>query len=345
MSEEIFSSTGSLGREVRQDNRLYENGDLYAMRPIVLAERFLDLREDPRSQTENVTRWILRGVVNDETMSEIQADRYGLRQHLEVAMPLAELGRPGWLIYLAHNEDNRQTTLVPLDEMLAETASYQQSEQSPAQHVEDMVDRGFEIRTVPNSNDIPRLGEAMWGPGFGWEDKEINAFIARLHVEHKQDPPFFAGLYAGGLLVGAAEAETLRLPTPHSDLLLVESTEWYMHEDYRGQRLMPAVIAALNAQAIRYYAGRGEQPLIHAECNFASRSDRAGHASGFRIPPRHYANQILSQHVTVDDGVLPKGLRDFTFVYLPQAIFYAENGYDTEQTDRIMRAIEQEALV
>lgn len=349
MSEEIFSSTGSLGREVRQDDRLYENGDLYAMRPIVLAECFLDLREDPRSQTENVTRWILRGVVNDETMSEIQADRYGLRQHLEVAMPLAELGCPGWLIYLAQNASSRQAGLAQPDEMVAATTSYPARGRSAVQHVKKVVDSTrLEIRTAPNSEDADQLGQAMWCPGFGWSDEEVDAIIERLQTEQELPPDkrqlFFAGLYSGGLLVGAAMAETLNLPTPHGKLPLVENTEWYMQESHRGKGLMAGVLAALNAQIVRTFFARGEQPLVYAECNFTSRSDRAGYAAGFRIPPR-FANQTLMQHVAVNDGIKPTGLRDFSFMYLPQAAFYENSGYNARQIDQIMSTIEKGVLV
>jgi hypothetical protein len=113
------------------------------------------------------------------------------------------------------------------------------------------------------------------------------------------------------------------MPAKDDELHLVESTEWRTRDDFSGNGLMTATVAMLNAQVISDMRNHANPPLIYAECNFQSRSDRVGHSAGFKVPDRTVGSlvipQILAQNVMVHDGVdVAEGkLRDFTFMYVP----------------------------
>lgn len=345
----ILSSTGGLGRELRPDRRLYENADLYDLQPAELAERFSDLQRDQRSKSSAVSRWVLRGVVSDETMSAIQSTDCELRNGLEVALPLAEFGRPGWLLYVAKNSDERQPHAPP-QSMIAATQAYATHSVSATERITSARRRGYTVRTTPRAADRTDL-LGIWGPIFGWDAQQIDTFTDTIGAEQERPvdrrETFFAGLYAGELLVGAAMGETLRLSTPQGELPLVESTEWGMAHEQRSKKLMPTVLASLNAQIVSSFRARQEQPLVYAECNYTSRSDRAGYAAGFRIPSRQFARQIVAQNVTVNDGIRHAGLRDFSFMYLPATAMREDGEYSLQHANQIVERIthSQEAAV
>jgi hypothetical protein len=264
-------------------------------------------------------------------------------------LPLEEFSRPGWLLYLARNDEARGPT-PPIIEIRRQTApgSYRPARHTPLQRVERVLAAGNEIRTELDDDSYAELHE-LWGPTFGWrrdeEEDNITAFAERLQSEQampeSERTTWFAATYSGGLLVSAAMAERLEIPGPDGPLDLVESTEWCTRpgEDYRGHGFMAATLTAINAQVLHSLrdSPRG-QPLIYAETNFTARSDRAGHAVGLRIPSREYARQILAQNVTVADGIATAGLRDFSFMYLAEQIRALH--YDTEQTGRLISALE-----
>jgi hypothetical protein len=334
MSEGL-SSTGGLGRNPRPDNRVYENGDLYYMRPGELAEHFVGLLEDSHNPPDT-TRWVLRGIVNDETMDAIQAGSYNLRDNLEVALPLRQLGRPGWLMYLGHNAEERRISSGRTAEIIAATAGQSARTEYPINVVRNVIRQGFEIRSTPSEDDVEALA-GLWVPGFVWDQQGVQGFVQGIRAQHEQrhgaQNQFFIGAYRDNLLVGAAMGERIDLPLDRNPLPLVESTEWYVSEEYRGRGLMTGLLTALHTQILRNAQINREQTLIYAECSFTSRSDRAGHGAGMRIPSRHFANQIIPQNVTVGGTGESAGLCDFNFMYLPSS------GYGPRQTDMINNVI------
>lgn len=341
---EILSSTGDVGRSIRPEQRLYENADLYELAVDGLFERFVDLCDDPLGKDHAVSRYVLRGVISDDTMAAVQSNEHGLRDRLEVAVPLAEFGQPGWLVYLAENSDHRQP-LVPLQSMVVATQLYRPGASSITKRIEAVHHRGYTLCAAPQAEDSTALS-GIWGRIFGWEDDQIAAFIDTMDVEQhrprNQRETFFVGLRAGQLLVGAAMGETLRLPTPHGDLALVESTEWGLTGEYRQKGLMPVMAAALNAQIAASFNQHSERPFVYAEFNYVSRSDQAGYAAGFRSPPCQAAPQINLQNVTVNDEIREKGLRDFVFRYVPAGAFREEGEYSPAQVDRIMSYVDSQ---
>ena len=73
----------------------------------------------------------------------------------------------------------------------------------------------------------------------------------------------------------------------------------------------------------RFYGilrGCQDRHLLLQRQIIVQRADRVGNAIGMRVPPRRVGEtdipQILQQNVTVGDGRMPGGLRDFTMMYL-----------------------------
>jgi|GEM_PF-2815226 hypothetical protein len=360
MSElEIFSSTGQLGTDVRQDDRLYHNAEFFSANYDHVENQFNKLQVEADARPEPISRVVYRGVVSTEVLETIQTGE--LRQNLEVALPLIEFSarfsalrtspRLGWLIYLGHNATDRAAT--PLREAASDPHSQPApSAYSPVERVERMFQRGQLIRTTIEASDVEPLQE-LWQPTFGWSLQEIEALRNRL--EHERQGPehersvWFAATYSGGLLVSAAMAERLIIPGPDGPINLVESTEWCTLRDndnpqrYTGQGLITGALVAVNTQVLHSLRDNvNGPPLIYAECNATSQSHRAGYGAGFRIPTRDYAPQFIPKNVTVNDGIAPTGLRDFNFLYLKRSI--QAQHYNQRATDRILQIIERGQL-
>jgi len=128
----------------------------------------------------------------------------------------------------------------------------------------------------------------------------------------------------------------LPIPAFSGEVDLVESTEWRTRDEYAGQGMMTATIAMLNTQILSDRRVSGRKPLIYAECNFQSRSDRAGSGAGFEIPSREFAKQIIVQNVHVGDGYPSEEgkLGDFTYMYLP--VGSIDQSYDPIQSDAML---------
>lgn len=307
---EIFSSTGELGTSVRQDNRLYHNAeDVYAADALVDIWQGL---EEKSAQMPDISRLVCRAVIGGKAMQEISGSE--LKQRLEVAVPLSEYGHDGWLVYLARNAEHR----VPLTDI---AQMVQATSEVPSQSTQTITN-GQSIGVIDDS--IIESLHGMWSETFGWSEPELIALKQRLEVELREVKPnersvWFSALELDGhRLASAAMAERIDLPGPDDQpVTLIESTEWRTQADLGRMGLMPAVLRDLNRQIAVDVADQCPLPVVYAECNFTSRSDRAGHRAGFRVPPQQYAAQILVQHVSVNDGILENGLRDFTFMNLP----------------------------
>lgn len=341
-TEKIFSSTGNLGVSRRQDNRLYVNANAYShdAGEIRTLSRVADIVE---RQPEKVSRGVFRGVVSEEVFSAITEN--GLHDQLEVALPLAEFkgGQDrSHLVVWAHNIASRQQ-IRPTEEMIAETAPslYKEAGMTPVLRIERVRQQGGKFFDSITSSQTDQI-QTLWGPTFGWSQEEIEGLQKRLESEREIEPSersvWFSAISYDDRIVSLAMAERLSIPAAEGALDLVESTEWKTCESQAGKGLMTANLIVLHAQILKdLRESSNGLPLIYAECNFQSRSDRAGHGAGMVIPDRVSAPQILRQNVNVRDGSnLQEGtLRDFTFLYLPTQTI--ERDYDPVQVDTLLQ--------
>lgn len=315
---EIFSSTGQLGTQERQDGRLYHNARAYYDTTTAVTRIFDELVEQVDSESDRLSRAVFRGLVSGRVVQQLAAQR---PQNMEVALSVRDYGQVAWLLYLGHNHPTRQSPHSAPDMVQAIDAT----RRPPSLTAQDKVPAGFETARSFEPADEPAL-HTLWGQTFGWNQDEISALRLRLNQQRQRYPidrdTWFSALRYGGQIVSAAMAEHLELEGPDKAFDIVESTEWRTESQSQGKGLMPFVLRDLNAQIIKdlqhRYVGR---PLIYAECNYTSRSDRSGYRAGFRIPNRQFAPQIIPQNVRVNDGKVPCGLRDFSFMYVPFAQF------------------------
>jgi len=343
-TEAIFSSTGSLGVSRRQYDRLYVNATRYSDDFEEVARNTRRVSNLVEAYPQRISRGVLRGVVSRQVMDGISCN--GLNDVLEVALPLKEFtGDDSHLIYLSRNAQGR-TQIVPIHEMIGLTSGEVTKGRTPVERVEKVLNSGLALTKVISEDQIDQL-HSLWSPTFGWEYHEVEALQKRVSSAQNLPPEkkserdvWFAAITDNGTIVSAAMAERLPIPGNGQVVDLIESTEWKTREEYSGQGLMTATLALLNAQVLADLRGNsGKIPLVYAECNFQSRSDRAGIGAGFRIPDRNHAPQILVQNVLVNDGQdIPEGkLRDFTFMYLPIGII--EDSYHPSQTEAIIQAV------
>lgn len=311
--ENIFSSTGGLGVSRRQNQRLYVNGNNFADNPGEVITNFGRLMEIRQSNPQKIGRCVYRTVASNQVVEEIV--RNGQRQHLEVALPISEFTNDdSWLVYMANNDPSR-SRIVPQERMIEATSESREISISPETRIRNLRNEGMEFITRFGENEINDIYE-LWSETFGWTRQEIRNLSHRLG----KDNVWFSAAVDQGRIVSLAMAERLTIPASGGNLELVESTEWRTRQGHNGRGSLTAVLAALNSQILEALP---QVPLIYAECNFQSRSDRAGRGAGFEIPRRDSqglpAPQILVQNVNVGDGqVVPEGkLRDSTFMYLP----------------------------
>lgn len=340
-SDRIFSSTGSLGVSRRQDSRVYANATRYSGDPAEVERNFRRLCAISDNNPGRISRSVFRGVVSGEVVDHIRGN--GMEEFLEVALPLDEFRRePSWLVYTARNQPGREQ-IVPRDEMIGETSPQQASGRAPLERVQDVVGRGYVFVDRIADDQVDGI-LAMWGPTFGWERQEIINLQRRLRAGQSSPPSarnvWFSAIEDEGVVVSVAMAERLTVPAADGQLDLVESTEWRTQDAYANQGLMSANVAALNAQILEDLSGSPNGlPVILAECNYATRSDRAGNGAGFMIPDRSFAPQIIVQNVRVGDGqpIPAEKLRDFSFMVLPAG--QIQESYDPIKRDAIMQSV------
>lgn len=343
-TEAIFSSTGRLGVTRRQYDRLYVNGTHYSASPDEVEQNFRRLTAVGERHPQSISRTIFRGLVNEDVMRHLSNN--GLQPYLEVAFPVAEFtGDNSWLVYMANNQPGREL-LVPREVMIEETNVQKRDTALPLERVQSITEQGYTFASHIPEDQVDQV-HSLWGETFGWERHEVDNLRRRLITGRQTSPSqrdvWFSAIRDNGTIISVAMAERLSIPSAEGRLDLVESTEWRTRDEYAGNGLMTATLAALNAQILSDFQDNPNGlPLVYAECNFQSRSDRAGHGAGFRIPERterYSVPQILTQNVLVRDGQpIEEGrLRDFTFMYLPvEAI---QNQYSPTQVSSITQMI------
>jgi hypothetical protein len=342
-TEQIFSSTGSLGVSRRQYDRLYVNGTQFADNPDTVVDNYQRLANITDRYPDRLSRGVYRGAVSQEVFARIQnSDLY---RQLEVALPLHEFGDSSWLVYLAHNHEDR-TQIADTETMIRNVDRNVDRGLLPEDRVNEVVtDRGYHFVTAFAPEQTGQILD-LWSETFGWEEHEVNNLRHRLERErtlppHQRDA-WFSAVCDNGTIISAAMAERLTIPiSGQRSLDLVESTEWRTRDEYTGQSLMTANVAMLNAQILSdLQLSPNGTPLIFAECNFQSRSDRAGFGAGLRVPQRKNARpapQIIVQNVLVNDhqDVSEGKLRDFTAMYLPMV--QIQGGYQPHQIEEMLQ--------
>lgn len=336
---EIVTSAGRLGQEERSYDRLYLN---WGQDPIEdsyqLTREFTNFRME--SEQRGKSRVVFRGLIGDEVMRTMVEKKHPLLEYAEVAFPVVspEVSEDRlWLIMLAKNGRDRQS-IYPIAEMITATNAYDNVPSPANRRIKKLLDKGFTFTNQVTPGMISQL-HALWGETFGWSHDAVEEFAAEIGSQQNKAPSerqtWFSGILSGDTLVTASTAELLDFPTRKGKLSVVESTEWRTHDEWSGKGLLTGALMFLHTQVI---ADR-EDPLLIAECNFMSRSDRAGFGAGFVVPQRDIAGrevpQILVQNVAVEDGHAPVGLRDFTFMYIPSHI--REALYNRHAVDEVVQ--------
>lgn len=344
-TEQIFSSTGELGISRRQYGRLYINGNRFSGDTEEFDRNFRKLRFIGEKH-ERIGRSVFRGIVSQDVLQDILSG--DLLRSLEVALPLDGFGLDSsWLIYLTQNRSGRDKSIVAPHEMLQETSLYPKQSGSMVERVGKLIEEGYSFIDIFTDAQVDQVF-GLWSKTFGWSRQEVENLRIRLERNRQEGVRrnvWFSGIQNHmGELVAVGMAEHLELPGKQKVLHLVESTEWKTRDDYTNRGLITAAIAFLNVQILQCFENQDSQtPLIYAECNFMSRSDRAAHGAGFVIPQRQiqgmYVPQILVQNVAVYDGMAPVGLRDFTFMYAPKETI--QNLYTQRERTQIMEFIER----
>lgn len=337
--EQIFSSTGNLGVSRRQDNRLYVNGTYYADNQNEVLANFGRLTTIAAKFPGKISRSVYRGAVSRGVLDAVRETK--LVNNLEVALPLEEFtGDNSWLVYLAKNHAGRRP-LVSINQMIEETNRQNEVVKTPLQRVGSVLDEGYHFSDNFDQEHDDQIYE-LWSKTFGWKHDQIESLRKRLErvkgIPAQDRDVWFSAIVDNGTIVSAAMAERLTIPANSRSLDLIESTEWRTSIEYVDKHLMTANLVMLNSQILSDLRfSQSGTPLIFAECNFKSRSDRAGHGAGFIIPDRSYAQQLIVQNVHVGDGAdLPQGsLRDFSFMYLPMSEI--ASGYNHFQVDIILQ--------
>lgn len=339
---EICSSTGKLGTSKRSYDRLYSNSRRHFSDLAEVKAEIGRITEIAKQCPHLITRSVFRASVNDEVIQHIANN--GIHSSLEVALPIKEFTNDNsWLIYIAKNEPERKQ-IVPHEIMIKETNIQKKENVSPVEKVQSITQQGYTFANHICEDQVDQV-HVLWGETFGWRHYEIDNLRKRLITDNNnpssQKSVWFSAVKDNDTIISAAMAERLTIPSAQGKLLdLVESTEWRTRDKYTGNGLMTATLAVLNAQILSDLQDSPKGlPLIYAECNFQSRSDRAGHGAGFRIPERTYAPQHLVQNVFVRDGqpISEDKLRDFTFMYLP--VETIRNHYNPAQINSITQML------
>jgi hypothetical protein len=327
LNQSIVSSTGGEGVSRRTFDRLYINGKKISNDYEELSINFGRATNIAERHPQKISRTVFRGLVGGDVARKILAGN--LRENAEVVLNVS--GFTGeedtWFVYLGKNSSTR-TQIVPTDKMISETTLYREAS-SPHIRIKGVLEDGGKFIDRFSKEQIDQV-LSLWGGTFDWSRGAVDSLRRRIDdsiaLEPHERDVWFSGVEKDGQIVAIAMAEKLAIPKNNGILDLVETTEWRTRSGYEGQHLMTAAIDMLNAQVLFDLRDDGEStiPLIYAECNFASRSDRAGHGAGLVIPQRELDNQglipqVLFQNVGVGDGQddLEDKLRDFTFMHLP----------------------------
>ncbi len=322
-----FTSIGKLGVSRRSYDRLYVNGTRFSPDPVEFGRNFRRLVEIGKRNESRVGRSVFRGLVSSDVVSHVLSS--DLRDSLEVALPVGEFtGDNSWLVYMAQNKPGRN--LIVSRETMIREAARPLGKTPPVEKVKSVIDKGFAFTDRITEGQVDQM-LSLWGNTFGWKREDIEDLRKRLELSRKksahQRDVWFSAATKDGKIVGLAMAERLPIPGQSGRVLdLVESTEWRADDGHANNGLMTGTLTMLKAQVLfDLKDSPNGTPLIFAECNFQSHSERVGQASGLRIPDRTSAPQILTQNVLVRDShpVGDSRLRDFSFLYLPKDVIQA----------------------
>ncbi len=331
---EIFSSTGSLGESHRQYGRIYRN------HPVLIEDhnilRYHVTRMSGNLGQGGIGRIVFRGVATEEAVKHALIDR-NLSEHIEVMAPLDDFGFAGkWLVMIGKNsQDRRGCSRIKI---VSETEEYPEVTRSAESRIEAVLQEGYEV-THSTAGQEMMIAE-LWGHTFGWTFDEVQALSQRLRAEkdfHAQNRSLWVSMIINkNKIITAAMAERLRIPVGDKHIDLIENTEWKTRIGFENQGFMTATLIDLNSQVIRDLDATGICSLIFAECNFATRSDRAAHGAGFVVPDRvllgSLVPQVLSQNVEVEGE-----MQDFTYMFLTKEA--KERYYSAEQVEKVLKGV------
>lgn len=345
-NKEIFSSTGSLGAEVRQDERWYINSG-YVDNLADIQEIYDDGLDRMQRDPATISRVVFRALIGEQARAELLGQDSPLRPDVEVLLPISD-GQ--YLAYIARNAEHRAGGLsVPA--LVEQTAphTYRRSDVPLASTIAEARTNGYSWQDNFTSTDVPQIAD-LWGPTFGWEKSEVANLQTQLEQEVGAGPAsrnvWVSIAEHNNQFVAAAMAERLILPGRDEPINLIESTEWRVADDHQRRnnpnapRLMVATLAYLNAQVLRDLSA--QPTLIMAECNLRSRADRAGNGAGFSVPERNVDGttipQILKNNVHVQDGLAQSGdkLPHFLFQYVSPV--ETQRSYTKHQTEIMLQS-------
>lgn len=321
------SSTGSLGYEVRNDERAYLNyPEAVSDRNVDQFDRDLRNHLFTASHPEGVTRFVARAVIDGEALHHLVDESDKLRLHVEAAASVTpnDGERDEFIAYFGRNIGDRYVNRITREVLRANVRTATRVvEVRPPSVVTDSVlsDELSKLSTVDSVKDPEQL-EKLWGETFGWTREGCEDFAAIVDEEVKLDPAdrkvWFKGIESGedGELVACAMAERLDMPSNVGKLALIEHTEWSAVEELRGYGLGKRVVRALTTQLKEDL--EEQRKLIFAECNITSGSYIVALRSDFTIPEvdlgKSKVGQVLYNNVRVGDGYEPHGgYRSFMF--------------------------------
>lgn len=324
------------GISLRGDNRGYLQSDFGVLEDTSVLEHADRVAERVVGQQyRGVTRAVGRFLVAENILSDI-AKNEKLSARVEAVFPTS-LRMPDTnervMVLMASRNDPNRTSIVPRVEMIRQVQEDQAYRADhPVHHSDRIVDlrnQGYQFISQIPKNLIGSV-HALWESTFGWElsgvrSRALNvynqSFNPRLRKAPQERSVWFSGLLnPRGELVAAATAERADMRTGKGlpPISMVETSEWSSRERRKG--LMAATNIHLMAQVLRSLRNLPVSPTIFGETNDMSKAYRVGLASGMSVGPHSVRGllvpQILEQHVTVGDGYLPQGLREFIPMFL-----------------------------
>ena len=308
------SSTGSLGSELRSEERYYTNNP-YAINGHNI-ERFVEDCVEHLAvpgQTAEATRSVVRTIMGRSALMAIDADYSELARHIEAAAPIPHTD--DLLVYFAKNYGDRNPSPTIKADMAARLIEARNT--APSNRL--ILPAGFEaVRQWDNPEQLAYL----WGETFGWTTEGCEAFLRDIAEQADRTPEerttWFEGIQCNNTLVAATMAERLTMPGNEGPVELIELTEWAVHPRYRGH--------GLGRFAVRHSAQSVQNDLTDtphlafAEANLLSGAPHMARRAGLSIPlvglPRHGSvPQIVFSNVSVGDGLEPAGeYRNFALV-------------------------------
>lgn len=333
-NSEIISSTGRLGLEKRTFARYYFNqhkslnfSEISRLK--MLGEKAI------KKQREKHTRAVGRFILKESDVQKLLENQFPI----EAIVPTEIIHEKERLFMVlgAINHPSRQKIHDNYQVIQEEMQKEQKMFLPLGRRVQLLREQGFTfLSTIPNHYEKSLLG--LWQETFGWDQQSISALSSRI-AESKKIPQARRDIWVSLLinpddeLVAAAMAERLDFHIYGKNICIVESTEWKRSDAFQHQKgLMIATLGFLHANILEDLHSLDSPPLLIAETNVMSRSDRAGRGAGLILANTTFRDytipQYLVQNVEVRDGYTPEGLRDFFMMYLPpenRDMFYNED--------------------